>query len=105
VNPNDLTLWILGAVFAAFLGLIGLMGRSILQQGRDTNKKVTDHGEVLAALKVSVENFDRVDSKVDHLSTEVAKIGGAQELARAFVDALKANVSTDQPPRRRRGDA
>lgn len=104
MNANDLTLWILGAVFAAFLALIGLMGRSILQQGRDTNEKVTGHGEMLAALKVAVENFDRVDSKVDHLSTEVAKIGGAHELARAFVDALKANVSTEAPLRRRRND-
>jgi phage host-nuclease inhibitor protein Gam len=114
VNANDLTLWILGAVFTLVTSLGVLLLRLILKQGGDTNEKVTETSREIGDLRgtlgrlevSSTSNASEVSRLRDHVETlraDVSKLSGAHELAKAFVEALNSTVTV--PTRRRRTDA
>jgi hypothetical protein len=90
----DIVLAIGGGLFA----LVQIMGAFILKgiakTSADTLTKLSQHGEALAALRGIVQEVSRLRDQVDTLGKEVAKISGAHDLAKAFVDALNAPAPT-----------
>ncbi len=88
----EIVLWVGGAFVTVLVGLCALILRVILQQGRDTNEKVTIQSQASARLEAlstsNASEVTRLRDQLDALRSEMSHISGAQELARQIVVAF-----------------
>jgi hypothetical protein len=89
---TDIALWGLGVLAALVSTLALALLKSVQQQGRDTNEKVTKQGEVQAGMVRDTENMQgelsRLRDSVSRINGEMAKVAGAHELATEIARAM-----------------
>jgi len=107
MNIDQLSTWIMGALFTVVSGVGLLVLRGILQQGRDTNEKVTDLGQVSARLELSSSSnaaeVARLRDQLESVRADVSRMSGAQELAREIVVAF-SDATIERRRRSRRSE-
>jgi hypothetical protein len=101
---QEIALWALGGLFTLFGAVVTAFLRVVLQQGRDTNEKVTDQGQALARLEGSsssnANEMTRLRDNLETLRNDVSRIGGAHELADKIVTAFTEATNRRRAQRR-----
>jgi len=104
---QEIALWAFGGLFTLFSAVVSAILRAVLQQGRDTNVKVTDQGQALARLEGSSSSnageMGRLRDNLETLRNDVNRIGGAHELAKEIV-AVFSDASSDRRRNPRRSE-